>query len=255
MSCSGLRQLPGSATRQWAGRQQMFLWGMVSVRARHAQEASELTKKSASWHLDTIWRRCSLVLFACTHMVLPPDPPYVLCINSVLTCCVHMLHALHTNKRVRSSSLMQCAYCGFSVLCNCFVLCIIAWFICVLLCGVCSVRAQISLRKRGRHLARFCKLCTGLHSVERSLYAQHTDCVATWCTTSVLCIVFCSAVCYSAWTVHRGWQPVCTASVLWITHILLLMFCIAIYSMVIIFYAQQCECIIDDVCFLSSEKW
>ena len=36
-------------------------------------KASELTKKSASWQLDTIWRRCSLVLFACTHMVLPLD--------------------------------------------------------------------------------------------------------------------------------------------------------------------------------------
>ena len=204
---------------------------------------SELTKKSASWHFDTIWRRCSLVLFTYTHMVLPPDPPYVLCVNSVLTCCVHMLHALHTNKRVGSSSLMQYAYCGFSVLCyessalhcsllmvlcmhgrytdcvaawcnasvlcNCVVLCIIAWFICVLLCGVCSVCAQISLRKRGRYVARLWKLCTWLYSVERSL-------VATWGTTSVLCIVFCSAVCYSAWTVHRGWQSVCTATVLWI---------------------------------------
>ena len=190
-----LRQLPGSATRQWAGRQHMFLRGMVSVPAGHAREASELTKKSASWHLDTIWRRCSLVLFACTHMVLPPDSPYVLCVNSVLTCCVLMLHALHTNKRVGSSSIMQCAYCGFSVLCyessalhcsllmvlcmhgrytdcvaawcnasvlcNCVVLCIIAWFICVLLCGVCSVCAQISLRKRGRYVARLWKLCTG----------------------------------------------------------------------------------------------
>jgi hypothetical protein len=123
---------------------------------------------------------------------------------------------------------MQCAYCGSSALhCSllmvlsmhdtqmvsppdatrvysatgCVVLfMIIAWFICVLLCGVCSVRAQISLRKRGRHLARLWKLCTGLHSVERSLYAQHTDCVATWCTTSALlamyrvvlcCVLFC----------------------------------------------------------------
>ena len=81
------------------------------------------------------------------------------------------------------------------------------------------------------------------------------DCVATWCTTSVLCIVLCSAVCYSAWTVHRGWQSVCTANVLWITHILLLMFCVAIYSMVIFWYAQQCECVMHDVCLLSSEKW
>jgi hypothetical protein len=54
MSCSGFRQLPGSATRQWAGRQEMFLRGKVSVRAGHAREASELTKKLASWHLDTI---------------------------------------------------------------------------------------------------------------------------------------------------------------------------------------------------------
>ena len=107
-------------------------------------------------------------------------------------------------------------WCRRLTWCNASVLCIIAWFICVLLCAVCSVRAQISLRKRGRYVARLWKLCTGLYSVERSLYAQHTDCVATWCTTSVLCIVLCSAVCYSAWTVHRGWQSVCTASVLWI---------------------------------------
>ena len=152
------------------------------------------------------------------------------------------------------------AWCNASVLCN--WLCCTIYDHCLvhlrstLWCVLCACtnitkkeRKAFSPFVKALHWVTFCWTFSVCATYRLCRHLVHHKCA----TSYVSCCALLCAILREQYT--EGGSLFALRVCCEFTHILLLMFCIGIYSMVIFWYAQQCECVMHDVCLLSSEKW